>query len=145
MLQNTLTRNTFRLEPELGTGTEGRRAEQSMVVCACYPSTAGVGAGLQVQGSPGYRGRKRREREEREKRRGRKGGGREREKERRNKGEGTKEKDLEDRTLAFLVAFLLPHVIFCMSQVNILFFLCVEKALVPFQVSQAKRQSSVSV
>lgn len=68
--------------------------------------TAGVGAGLQVQGQPRSQRRLGGETEEGE--RGKEEKEREREKGRRNKVGDTKEKDLEDRTLAFLIAFLLP-------------------------------------
>lgn len=113
-----------------------------MVVCACHPSTAGVGAGLQVQGQPRPQREKKLGREKEEGERGKEEKEREREEERRNKEEDTKEKDLEQNPC---FPCCLPPTPCNIFHVTTPFLLCIEKGPVPFQVSQAKGQSPVSV
>lgn len=144
VLRYRITRNTFRLEPELGSAQREEEQSRARWCALVIPALQGWGQDYKFKGSQGHRGgcgggeTEEGEREERKKRRGR---------ERRE--EGTKGVILKRKTwkteplLSLLPSSYPCNILHVTSQYP--FFLCIEKALVPFQVSQAKRQSPVSV
>lgn len=142
VLRYRITRNTFRLEPELGSAQREEEQSRARWCALVIPALQGWGRTTSSRAAKATEeaggGGQRREREERKKRRGR---------ERRE--EGTKGVILKRKTwkteplLSLLPSSYPCNILHVTSQYP--FFLCIEKILVPFQVSQAKRQSPVSV